>query len=92
MRPALDRCPCGRAKFWGLRCQNVEILEKIARCARQKRPPDSENHDLGCRTAKSEDPSKMAYSISDFVSRDWTKTQEFFQDLESTSPRTKIKT
>ena len=28
---------------------------------------------------KSEDPAKMTYSIPDFVSRNRTKTQEFFQ-------------
>jgi hypothetical protein len=42
--------------------------------------------------AKSEDPAKMTYSIPDFVSRNTTQNQEFFPVLESTSPRSKIKT
>ena len=44
------------------------------------------------RYAKSEDPAKMTYSIPDFVSRNTTQNQEFFPVLESTSPRSKIKT
>ena len=41
---------------------------------------------------ESEDRAKMTYSIPDLVSRNRTKNQEFFQVLESTSPRNQIKT
>ena len=41
---------------------------------------------------KSEDRAKMMYSIPDLVSRNRTRNQEFFQALESGSPRFKIKT
>ena len=51
-----------------------------------------ENQDSAPDYAKSEDPAKMTYSIPDFVSRNTTKTQDIFQDLESTLPRPKIKT
>ena len=44
------------------------------------------------RVLKSEDRAKMTYSIPDLVSRNTTKNQEFFQVLESTSPRNQIKT
>ena len=51
-----------------------------------------ENQDSPPGYAKSDDPAKMTYSIPDFVSCNTTKNQEFFQVLESTSPRTQIKT
>ena len=53
-----------------------------------------ENQDLTPDHAKSEDPAKMTYSIPDFVSRNTTKKQDFFQFqvLESSSSRSKIKT
>ena len=41
---------------------------------------------------ENEHPAKMTHSIPDFVSRGWPKTQDFFPDLESASPRYKIKT
>ena len=41
---------------------------------------------------KCEDPAKMTYSIPDFVSRNATNHQEFFQYLEKKSPITKINT
>ena len=41
---------------------------------------------------KNDDPAKMTYSIPDFVSRNATNTQEFFQYLEKKSPITKINT
>ena len=47
---------------------------------------------LGTEMVKGEDRAKMTYSIPDLVSRDRTKNQEFFQVLESTSPRNQIKT
>ena len=40
---------------------------------------------------KSEDPVKMTHPIPDFESRNMTKKQEFFQVLERSSPRSKIK-
>ena len=43
-------------------------------------------------TGKMKTAAKMTHSIPDFVSRGWPKTQDFFQDLESASPRYKIKT
>jgi hypothetical protein len=48
-----------------------------------------ENQDLTPDHAKSEDPAKMTYSIPDFVSRNTTKKQDFFQVLESPSSRSK---
>ena len=77
-----------------MRCEKVEILEKSAlRAARAKTTNvGRENQELASDHYKSEDPAKMTYSIPDFVSRDTTKNQEFFPDLESTSPRTKIQT
>ena len=51
-----------------------------------------ENQDSAPDYAKNEDPAKMTYSIPDFVSRNTTQNQEFFPVLESTSPRSKIKT
>ena len=53
---------------------------------------DGENRDFATDHYKSEDPANMTHSIPDFVSRTMIKNQEFFQDLESTSPRTKIQT
>ena len=51
-----------------------------------------ENRDFATDHYKSEDPAKMTHPIPDFVSRNTIKNQEFFQDLESFSPRPKIKT
>ena len=51
-----------------------------------------ENQDSAPDYAKNEDPAKMTYSIPDFVSRNTTQNQELFPVLESTSPRSKIKT
>ena len=50
-----------------------------------------ENQDSAPDYAKNEDPAKMTYSIPDFVSRNTTKKQDFFQVLERSSPRSKIK-
>ena len=52
----------------------------------------SKVRESGANNRKNEDPAKMTHSIPDFVSRGWPKTQDFFPDLESASPRYKIKT
>jgi hypothetical protein len=71
----------------------TEFLEKLARRAPQ-RPlwqGNGENRDLTPGNEKNDDPAKMMHSIPDFVSRDATITQEFFQYLERKSPIIKIK-
>ena len=55
--------------FSDFRCQNVEILEKIARCARQDHTKPDEDQDLAIGNTTSDDPAKMTHSIPDFVSR-----------------------
>ena len=60
--------PCGPAKILDFRYQNIRILEKIARCARQDHTKTDECHDSAIGNTKSEDPAKMTYSIPDFVS------------------------
>ena len=70
----------------------AQILEKIARCARHDDYHGRRKSGFCDINAENEDPAKMTYSIPDFVSRGTTKNQDFFQDLESGSPRFKIKT
>ena len=50
-----------------------------------------ENWDFSFWLLKSEHPAKMTYSISDFVSCNRTQNQEFFQVLERSWARSKIK-
>ena len=53
---------------------------------------DQQNSRFQPLVLESEHRAKMTYSIPDLVSRNRTKNQEFFQVLESTSPRNQIKT
>ena len=69
----------------------AQILEKIARCARHDDYHGRRKSGFCDINAENEDPAKMTYSIPDFVSRGTTKNQDFFQDLESGTPRFKIK-
>ena len=65
---------------------------KKSRAARAKSTiMTGKNRDSAVDNGKNEDPAKMTYSIPDFVSRNRTKTQDFFQVLESDSTRSKIK-
>ena len=50
-------------------CQNVKILEKIARCARLEDTGPDQYRDSAVDNGKSEDSAKMTHSIHDFVSR-----------------------
>ena len=59
--------PCGPAKILDFRCQNIKILEKIARCACQNHTKSDQYQDSALSNAKSEDPAKMTYSIPDFI-------------------------
>ena len=69
-------------------------MKKIARCARQDDYNVQRPAKIGIVTLKNgenEDPAKMTYSIPDFMSRNTTKNQDFFQVLEGSSSRNKIK-
>ena len=64
-------CPVGhgdQSKLWIIRCKNVKILEKIARCARQGQPVPTDIV-VSPTDAKSDEPAKMTHSISDFWGR-----------------------
>ena len=75
-----------------MRATNVEILEKSGAARARMTNVAGKNRDFATDHYKSEHPAKMTHSIPDFVCRATIKNQEFFQDLESSSPRTKIKT
>ena len=67
-------------KFWVLRCQNVEILLKNARCAHHGDDQQhTENQDSALDNGKSEDPAKMTYSIPDFLNRERKRSTAFLE-------------
>ena len=72
--------------------KSLDILEKSGAARAMKTTLTYENQDSAPDYAKNEDPAKMTYSIPDFVSRNATNHQEFFQYLESPSPIIKINT
>ena len=72
--------------------KSLEKMQKNARCGIHEDDQTSKVRESGANNRKNEDPAKMTHSIPDFVSRGWPKTQDFFPDLESASPRYKIKT
>ena len=90
--PSMSQMPLRASEIWVSRCHNVKILEKIALRAPGITTQDQQNSRLQPLALESEHRAKMTYSIPDLVSRNRTKNQEFFQVLESTSPRNQIKT
>ena len=54
----MSTCPCRPAIFLDFRCQNIKILEKIARCARQDHTKPDQNQDLAFENAKMKTPPK----------------------------------
>ena len=67
-------------------------MQKMRAVAFMEDDQTSKVRESGANNRKNEDPAKMTHSIPDFVSRKRGKNQEFFPDLESHSPRTKIQT
>ena len=66
---ATGPCPAGQRFFRILKPQNTEILEK-SRAARAKDGQiDHQNRESADGNRKSEDPAKMTYSTTDFLSR-----------------------
>ena len=66
--------PAGPRKFRVSRPRSTQILEKIARCARQGLCPTNHRiQDFAVGTGKSEDHAKTTYSFIDFSSRHGAK-------------------
>ena len=80
--------PAGEKNFAFSGAKTSKSLKKSGAARAMKTILAMKNEDSALDYEKSEDPAKMAYSISDFSDQD----PRFFQDLESTSPRTQIKT
>ena len=82
-----------RKRFFShFRCQKSNFLKKSRAARATTTTTTSKNRDLATDDSKIEDPAKMTHSIPDFVSRNATNNQEFFQYLESRPPITKINT